>query len=117
MITKLKLTSIQGYLLESYIFDLCNVCIDRDYTTTELQEFDESDQLRIAIYKKYSKLTLTDLTEEELNYVSGEINHFMFGGFERERRDRISGSALIKKIDKLFDKEYQRNKAIDSILG
>ncbi len=117
MITKLKLTETQKYLIDSYVFDLCNTSVHDDYTDAELLQYDESDQYRIKIYKKYSKGVLSGLTKDEWEFVSGEISHFMFDGFDRDRRDKISASAFIKKVDKILDKSFQRDSAIDSILS
>lgn len=116
MVNKIKLTDTQRYLIDSYVFDLCNTSVDEDYTDAELLQYDDSDQFRIKIYKKYTKGVLSGLTKDEWEFVSGEFNHFMFGGFERDRRDKVSAKAFMKRVDNLLDKSFQRNSAIDSIL-
>ncbi len=116
MIT-LRLTEKQHYIVEMYIFDLCNVEIDKKYSIADLQAMEENDQMRISLYSKFNKLTFSCLTRDDLIFLADDVEHYTSDGFDRERATRVSGSALVRKVRQLLDKSTQRSQAIESILS
>jgi len=118
----LKLTHKQTYLVDCHIFDHCNYFTNGDYSDEKLATFDEYDQLRIRIYRKHERLDkkyylFSNLTEEEIKFISGEIDYWTFGGFERDLSEYANAKRIIKKIEDVFDVQKQRDLKLKQLLG
>ena len=110
----LKLTNKQTYLVDMYIFGLCNHMIHEKYSDKQLNTFDISDRLRISLYQKHKRIDksyymFSGLTDQELKYMSGEVGHFIFDGFDRDRSEKIIAKNLIKKVDDMLNVQLQRD--------
>lgn len=116
----LKLTHKQTYLVDCHIFDHCNYFTNGDYSDEKLATFDEYDQLRIRIYRKHKRLDkkyylFSNLTEEEIKFISREIDHWAFG-FERDLSECANAKRIIKKIEDVLDVQKQRADKLNFLL-
>lgn len=120
----LKVTRKQEYIIQMYIYDLCNYMFrDKlsDYSDDDFKKYDEYDVLRTKIYFKEHKLNKSyvifrDLTEEELRFIGKEVIYFSTSGFEREPKEVRMAKRISDNVTKALDLEYQRDLILERIL-
>lgn len=118
----LKITNRQTYLVEIHIFELCNYFVHGNHTEKEIATYEEYDQMRIRLYRKFKRLNktyylFTGLTEEELRFIGKEIDYWTFSGFDRDKNDKIVAQNLIKKISDTLDLQKQREDKLNFLLS
>lgn len=128
MTYNLKITNKQAGLIQNHIYDLCNYMFrDKisDYTDSDFDKYDEYDVYRIKIYFKEYRLNKSytifkNLTEKEVKFIKGELSHHCRErGMDMEIEDRkemAMANRVIYNINKILDKEYQRDLILERIL-
>lgn len=117
----LKVTNKQMYFIQSYVYDMCNLSLNENYTENQLKVFDGYDVYRIKIHQKERKLNKSyyvfdDLTKGELKFIRQEIEYFMFDGFERDQKEKQMAKRLLTNISNTLDTQYNRNLILNEIL-
>lgn len=116
----ITVTSKQSALIQSHIYDLCNIGLSfyRCFEEIDTRSIDEYDVIRARLYfketvvkkRKSNSIRFIDLTKDELQFISHELQHFVLSNYieDSDRYDQISAKALINKINKTLSQSYQR---------